>query len=80
MAKSSVQPAIKFSVDRLGYESLKPEQETVVGVFLGSKNVYAALPTGYGKSLCCACFPQALTSAEHTDRAACIYKCFRMSH
>ena len=33
MAKSSVQPAIKFSVDRLGYESLKPEQETVVGMF-----------------------------------------------
>ena len=59
MAKSSVQPAIKFSIDRLGYESLKPEQETVVRVFLGGKNVFAVLPTGYGKSLCCACFPHA---------------------
>ena len=29
MAKSSVR-AIKVSVDRLGYESLKPELETVV--------------------------------------------------
>ena len=30
MTKSGVQRAIKFSVDRLGYESLKPELETVV--------------------------------------------------
>ena len=57
MAKSSVQRAIKFSVDRLGYESLKPEQETVVRVFLGGKDVFAALPTG--KSLCFACFSHA---------------------
>ena len=28
-----------FFVDRLGYESLKPEQETVVREFLGGKNV-----------------------------------------
>ena len=41
-----------FSVDRLGYESLKPEQETIVREFLGGKNVFAPLPTGYGKSLC----------------------------
>ena len=46
MAKSSVQRAIKFSVDRLGYESLKPEQETVVRVFLGGKDVFAAFPYG----------------------------------
>ena len=87
MAKSSVQRAIKFSVDRLGYESLKLEQETVVREFLGGKNVCAALRTGYGKSLCYwPCFPHALavlaseTSAEHTDRAACIYKRFQTSH
>ena len=30
-----------FSVDRLGYESLKPEQETVIREFLGGKNVFA---------------------------------------
>ena len=40
MAKSSVR-AIEFSVDRLGYESLKPEQETVVREFLGGRNVFA---------------------------------------
>ena len=51
---------IKFSVDRLGYESLKPEQATVVREFLSGKDVFAALPTGYGK-LCYSCFHTLLT-------------------
>ena len=58
MAKSSVQRALNFSVDRLGYESLKPEQVTVQ-VFLCGKNVFAALPIGYGKSLHYTCSPHA---------------------
>ena len=58
MAKSSVQRALNFSVDRLGYESLKPEQVTV-RVFLCGKNVFAALPIGYGKSLRYTCSPHA---------------------
>ena len=40
----------RVSVDKLGYESLRPEQETVVREFLIGKDVIAALPTGYGKS------------------------------
>ena len=44
MANTSVQRALKFSVDRLGYESLKPEQETV-REFLSGKDVFGALPT-----------------------------------
>ena len=51
---------MKFSVDRLGYESLKPEQATVVREFLSGKDVFAALPTGYGK-LCYSCFHTLLT-------------------
>ena len=57
MANSSVQRTIKFSVDRLGYESLKAEQETVVRELIGTKYVFAALPAGYSKLLCYACFP-----------------------
>ena len=37
MASSSVQRAVKFYVDRLGYETLMPEQETVVRVFLAAR-------------------------------------------
>ena len=47
----------QVSVDKLGYESLRPEQETVVREFFKRQECFAALPTGYGKSLCCACLP-----------------------
>ena len=59
MANTAVQQALKFFVDRLGYESLKPKQETVVWEFLSGKIVFVALPMGYGKSLCYACLPYA---------------------
>ena len=88
MAKSNVQRAIRFSIDRLGYENLKPEQETVVREFLGGKNAFAALPTGYGKSLCYwPCFPQALAVSAseplpsiQTGLSAYIAKQFQTSH
>ena len=59
MADTTVKQAIRCSVHRLGYESLKPEQETVVREFLSGRDVFAALPTGYGKSMCCVCLPYA---------------------
>ena len=58
MANSSVQRAVEFSVDRLGYESLKPEQETVVREFLGGKNVLH-LAYGLRQIVVYACFPHA---------------------
>ena len=36
----------------LGYPSLKPEQEKVLSEFIGGKDVFVSLPTGFGKSLC----------------------------
>ena len=35
----------QVSIDELGYEILRPEQETVVREFLSGKNVFVALPT-----------------------------------
>ena len=36
---------------------LKVEQVAVVEAFIGGQDVFAALPTGYGKSLCFAVLP-----------------------
>ena len=41
----------------LGYRSLKSEQKAVITNFIMGKDVFAILPTGYGKSLCYACLP-----------------------
>ena len=41
----------------LGYESFKPDQKTIVSGLLEGRDVFAILPTGYGKSLCYACLP-----------------------
>ena len=41
----------QVSVDKLGYESLRPKQETVVLEFLSGKDVFAVcLWAGYDKS------------------------------
>ena len=36
----------------LGFTSLKPEQEEAITQFTLGRDVFVALPTGYGKSLC----------------------------
>ena len=41
----------------LGYSSLREHQKNVVTNFVGRNDVFAILPTGYGKSLCYACLP-----------------------
>ena len=51
----SVIDIIKEVGSSLGYEQLKEEQYAVVRDLIGGKDVFAALPTGFGKSLCFAC-------------------------
>ena len=41
----------------LGYDSLKDEQISVITKFVCGSDVFAILPTGFGKSLCYACLP-----------------------
>ena len=41
----------------LGYETLKDLQRSVIVSFINGNDVFAVLPTGYGKSLCFACLP-----------------------
>ena len=39
----------------LGYSSMKPEQVEVAVALIESRDVFAILPTGSGKSLCYVC-------------------------
>ena len=45
------------SIQKLGYLQLKPEQLKVIMEFVNGRDVFAVLPTGYGKTLCYACLP-----------------------
>ena len=49
--------AIDSSIRKLGYEKLKEHQRRVVQAFTEGNDVFAVLPTGYGKSLCYFCLP-----------------------
>ena len=42
-------------IQRLGYSTMKPGQLQVVSGIISGRNVFAVLPTGFGKSLCYAC-------------------------
>ena len=50
-----VKAAARQSAADLGYSLLKPLQEEVVVQFATGHDVFAVLPTGFGKSLCYAC-------------------------
>ena len=49
--------AARIAARELGYTDLKQEQLRVVEAFVHGHDVFAVLPTGYGKSLCYACLP-----------------------
>jgi len=41
----------------VGYSDLKDKQKEVLVKFVTGNDVFAVLPTGYGKTLCFACLP-----------------------
>ena len=43
----------------LGYAHLREQQKDAILTFLEGNDVFMALPTGYGKSLCYGCLPGA---------------------
>ncbi len=66
---SVVREAANRSAVRLGYSlGLKKEQMEVVVAFMTGKDVFAVLPTGFGKSLCYACLPFAFAELEKAER------------
>ena len=55
--------AIVKAATSLGYSKLKLEQEQVIASFVSGNDVFEALPTGYGKSLCSVLSPR--SSVRH---------------
>ena len=45
------------AIQHLGYSTMKPEQLQVVSDIVSVRDVFAVLPTGFGKSLCYTCPP-----------------------
>ena len=56
--------ACREAASSLGYQTLKEEQLDVITSFVKGKDVFAVLPTGFGKSLCYACLPGACIVLE----------------
>ena len=52
-----VDEALRLAAEKLGFRDVKPEQREVVKAFIEGSDVFAALPTGCGKSLCFAILP-----------------------
>ena len=49
---SDVDTTAKAVASSLGYWDLKKEQSTVINSFVSGNDVFAVLPTGFGKTLC----------------------------
>ncbi len=61
----SLREAANEAVARLGYDrGMKEEQLEITTKFLSGRDVFAILPTGFGKSLCYACLPLAFQLLE----------------
>ena len=56
-SKNEIEAVCTCVSSSLGYSSLREYQKNVVTNFITGNNVFAMLPTGYGKSLCYACLP-----------------------
>lgn len=52
MEMDPVDVAIEHSLIRLGYKEIRPMQKLAIKSFVQGRDVFVALPTGSGKSLC----------------------------
>ena len=48
---TTMEEALAYAATKLGYQSLKTEQNEAVKAFVGGNDAFVSLPTGFGKSL-----------------------------
>ena len=70
MDTERVREVARSAARELGYTDLKQEQLRVVEAFVEGRDVFAVLPTGYGKrlALCYACLPIVFNKLLATER------------
>ena len=56
-SREKIDAAIDSAVHVFGLESLKPQQREAIREFVRGRDVFVALPTGFGKSYCFALLP-----------------------
>ena len=66
MEKSVILEAAQNAAKKLGYPILNKKQKEVILTFLSGNDVFAVLPTGYGKSLYYTCLPIAFDNILKT--------------
>ena len=64
--------AIETTANELGYSTLKRQQQVVISSFVSGKDVFVALPTGFGKSPCYGCLPGVFTKLFKKDKSIVI--------
>ena len=65
--EAAIERAVISASAALGYASLKDKQKVVITQFVSGRDVFAALPTGYGKSLCYGCLPRVYDDLRSTS-------------
>ena len=56
-SKEQIDAAIDAAVQAFGLESLKHQQQKAIEEFVSGRDVFVALPAGFGKSYCFALLP-----------------------
>ena len=67
--EAAIERAVISASAALGYASLKDKQKVVITQFVSGRDVFAALPTGYAKSLCYGCLPRVYDDLRSTTGA-----------
>ena len=71
-SREAVDAVVAAAAESLGYDSLKPEQQRVVTEFVLGRDVFVALPTGFGKSLCYGCLPRVFDSLKGMENKSIV--------